>query len=173
MTQVFNELDYRLSVVPRWTILSTIQKQSVAEHCFNVERIARQIAEHWFMIIGVADLALISQLALHHDDDEALTSDIPSTAKRDLFSEKYLDKHRALWYNRDTMERRIVKLADYMESFWFLSMEVAMGNKYITEHRNAIGLQMLEYAKEFGEEVVHRLHSWAVTTKEMRSQRYD
>jgi len=130
---IFSELDMRLSVVPRWVVVPTIQKQSVAEHCFNVERIARQIAQQWFNIRDTDRLDRISQLALHHDDDEAITGDIPSPAKT-ILSEKYLDNRARLWYNAHGSLGLIVKLADLMEMYRFLVMETMLGNQYIDEY---------------------------------------
>jgi 5'-deoxynucleotidase YfbR-like HD superfamily hydrolase len=172
MDSVFDELDYRLSLVPRWVVLGTIQKQSVAEHCFNVERIARKIAVVWFDLQDPKELNLLSQVALHHDDEEAITGDIPGPAKKGIFNETYLDALSAAWYNVDGQTRRIVKLADLMEAFWFLSMEVAMGNKYVERHRMSTADQMFEYARQFGPEIMHRLNGWVSTTKDMKSGRY-
>jgi 5'-deoxynucleotidase YfbR-like HD superfamily hydrolase len=84
---VFAELDSRLSVVTRWVVVNTIKDQSVAEHCFNVERIALRIAMQWFRISRVETLYFISQVALHHDDDESITGDIPGPSKH-ILSEK-------------------------------------------------------------------------------------
>jgi 5'-deoxynucleotidase YfbR-like HD superfamily hydrolase len=172
MTDIFNELDHRLSVVPRWSILVTIQHQSVAEHCFNVERIARRMGSAWFGL-QINDLDSITQIALHHDDEESTTGDIPSPAKGKLLSERYLDSQSRMWYNADTQLRRIVKLADQMEAFWFLSMEISMGNKYVRNHRQAIGEKMFTSARDFGDETVHRLNAWVASTREMRSENYD
>src|SRR4029453_14249195 len=130
MIEIFSELDLRLSVVPRWTVVPTLQNHTVAEHCFNVERIARRIAEHWFGIRDTDRLDRISQLALHHDDDEAITGDIPSPAKS-VLSEDWIDSRSRLWYNAPSPLRDIVKLADLMEMYRFLVMEVMMGNRYI------------------------------------------
>src|SRR5262245_21166955 len=128
--EVFDELDQRLGIVPRWVILRTIQKQSVAEHCFNVERIATQIALLWF---GETErVTLISQLALHHDDDEAITGDIPTPAKARLM-EEIIDDRDTPWYTLTSdRDKKIVKLADMMEAWWFLAMEYKMGNSYVT-----------------------------------------
>lgn len=146
---IFTEMDARLSVVTRWVIVDTIKKQSVAEHCFNVERIALQIARNWFNMTYVQELFTISQIALHHDDDEAITGDIPGPSKH-VLSEKYLDDHRWLWYNLECPEHDIVKLADKMEAYWFLSMEDKLGNRYITEYRAELEAKVLEMATKLG-----------------------
>lgn len=131
---IFGELDHRLSVVKRWGILLTIQTQSVAEHCFNTERIARRIAIDWFMIRDSDTLNVISQWALHHDDEEALSGDLPSMVK------PYFDTFGfRLGYGLEAAKPhetvvQIVKLADKMEGFHFLCMERALGNTYSSEH---------------------------------------
>ena len=164
---IFNELDHRLSVVPRWVVLATIQNQSVAEHCFNVERIARRIARDW---LNISELDAISQAALHHDDEESLTGDIPSPAKKKLMGEKYLDGAAGGWYNGDDRVRAIVKLADLMEAFWFLSMEMQMGNRYVVQHHQDMAQQMFDHGAQFGDEVKSRLNEWVASMKFMRSE---
>jgi len=132
MNTIFTDFDKRLGIIPRWTIVHTIQKQSVAEHCFNVERIASRIAVQWFDITDKAELFAISQWALHHDDLEAVTGDIQSPVKP-LFDEGEAERlypevpiqHPAQWI------KEIVKLADIMEWIVFALYEQSLGNQFI------------------------------------------
>jgi hypothetical protein len=142
---IFGELDARLSMVQRWVVVNTIKKQSVAEHCFNVERIARRIAMEWFGIHNKEDLDEISQIALHHDDDEAIYGDVPSPVKH-ILSETYLDSRRRLWYNADGPLVHIVKLADKMEAYQFLTMESKLGNTYISEYLAEVQHKALRFS---------------------------
>jgi len=166
MTDIFNEMDARLSVIQRWVVVDTIKKQSVAEHCFNVERIARRIAEDWF---GDVDLDLVSQIALHHDDDEAISGDIPGPAKN-ILSEKYLDSVAGMWYNSPCLERQIVKLADKMEAYWFLTMEAKLGNKYIADYRSEVEYKAMTFASEFSSKVEDHLRVWLTRIDEVRGK---
>jgi len=166
MNDIFNEMDTRLSVISRWVVVNTIKRQSVAEHCFNVERIARRIAEDWF---EGANLDLVSQIALHHDDDEAITGDIPGPSKN-VLSEKYLDSLTRAWYNGPCLERQIVKLADKMEAYWFLTMEFKLGNKYITDYRTEVEHKAMSFASEFGFEVEDKLRTWLMRIDEVRGR---
>ena len=166
MIDIFSEMDARLSVISRWVVVNTIKKQSVAEHCFNVERIARRIAEAWF---ENTDLDLVSQIALHHDDDEAVSGDIPGPAKN-ILSEKYLDSVADMWYNHPCLERQIVKLADKMEAYWFLTMESKLGNKYIADYRHEVEVKALAFASEFGFEVEDKLQMWLTRIDEVRGK---
>jgi len=165
MIEIFGELDMRLSVVPRWVVVPTLQNQSVAEHCFNVERIARRIAEHWFNIRDTERLDRISQLALHHDDDEAITGDIPSPAKH-ILSEEWLDNRARLWYNAPSPLQGIVKLADLMEMYRFLVMEVLMGNRYVDDYLAGILNKM---ADAYPEPEIHtKVLDWSRQLGKMR-----
>lgn len=136
-TDIFTDFDKRMGIIPRWTIVHTIQKQSVAEHCFNVERIATRIAREWFSITEKEYLFEISQWALHHDDLEAVTGDIQSPVKplfdeegaEELYPEICLGQYRPL----NPMYVRLVKLADIMEWIVFALYEQALGNTFIDD----------------------------------------
>ena len=152
MSDIFCELDQRLSLVPRWVILRTIQKQSVAEHCFNVQRIAIKLAPH-FGIVDMDEMFALSQAALHHDDDEAVTGDIPSPAKPYFHArEKGIDVGARPWYtDAEDHIKAIVKLADLLEAYHFLAIEWHMGNFYVRNHRTAIRRHIMMYIHQHPE----------------------
>jgi len=156
---ILGELDTRLSAVQRWVVVNTIKKQSVAEHCFNVERIARRIAVQWFKLKPSLQLDELSQIALHHDDGEAITGDLPSPAKS-VLSEKYLDEQSRLWYNQPSLVHDIVKLADKMEAYWFLTMESELGNRYISQYRAEIYGKVIAAAFAMGSEIETNARIW-------------
>lgn len=68
-----------LEHVPRWVICARLKQQSVAEHSFNVAAIAGKIMEESGAPRADVDHAIYR--ALIHDVEEALTGDIPATAK--------------------------------------------------------------------------------------------
>lgn len=166
MEQLLSELDDRLTTVKRWTILRTIKQQSVAEHEFNVQRIAIRVAS-WFGINDHGNLFRLSQAALHHDDREALTSDIPFTAKYFVKEgESGIDTGATLWYDglpADSWIRPIVKMADLLEAIHFLTIEIHMGNHYVEVHRD----QMIErlfvfirHQKEWPDHIIANCTEW-------------
>lgn len=167
MDSIFGEIDTRLSLVPRWTVVPTIQKQNVAMHCFNVERIARRMAVHWLNILDPAVLDNLSQIALHHDDDEAVTGDMPSPAKS-ILAENYLDKVASAWYNEPGPLRELVKLADRMEAYWFLTVEVKLGNTFILGYREEVYKGMLDAARKAEGDLEDRLMDWIRQVDQIR-----
>ena len=172
---IFDELDQRLSIVPRWVILPTIQKQSVAEHCFNVERIATSIADNWFHIEPESEtMWRISQWALHHDDDEAYTGDIPTTAKKWVTKTPVDQIGEKMIHQNDDQVKWIVKLADMMEAYWFLSRELRMGNKYVQVHHLELGQNTDEYAhSHFDDDIARHVSNWMIRVRTEVSQSYE
>ena len=104
-----------LQDVPRWAIVRTNKKQSVAEHTFNVVMIARAIAKE----AGVPDTELI-KYALDHDIDEVITGDIPSPAKArmGIKGKGYEGTGKLLCSAEQAL---IVEVADVMEACLFIS----------------------------------------------------
>jgi 5'-deoxynucleotidase YfbR-like HD superfamily hydrolase len=143
---LFHELDDRLSVVKRWGIVRTVQTQSVAEHCFNVQRICIKIAPH-FGVVDFEEMFELSQAALHHDDDEAIYGDVPSPAKAYLnIDEKRIDVGATAWYtDASDKTKAIVKLADMLEAYHFLAIEWHMGNFYVRNHRKGLRSAIFDF----------------------------
>lgn len=135
--EIFSELDHRLSVVKRWGILHTIQTQSVAEHVHNVQRIALRIAINWFDIEDEKELYWLMRWALEHDDLEALTGDLPAMVKPYFDEEAVAMEHLDVGFDAiqpSSNVLRIVKLADKLEGYHFLAMEMKLGNQYVANH---------------------------------------
>lgn len=168
--EIFTELDHRLSVVKRWPILHTIQTQSVAEHAFNVSRIAERIAFDWFKIGDGDVLYNILWWALHHDDLEALTSDLPSMVKPYFDEDKLAHEHSSILVPAlppSDQVRDIVKLADKMEGYHFLAMEVALGNQFVRAHyAEEIGIISRHTRKTFGADIGMKMDDWLYRIRE-------
>lgn len=131
---IFGELDYRMSVVKRWSVVSTLRQQSLAEHSFNVALMADRIATNWF---GIQDKWVrfeVYDYAIKHDRKEAITGDFPSYIKR-FVDELAIDEHYAEEFGIELEAgktiRHIVKIADYMDAIIYLDMEMAHGNKSV------------------------------------------
>lgn len=153
---LFTELDFRMSVVKRWSVVETIRKQSLAEHTFNVLIIARKLAVKVLGAQGAQDLSEhITKRALYHDYDESVTGDFPSYMKPHVFVEPALQNVPA-YYNDDAIDlgdvpdivRFIVKAADYIDACIFLRMEISLGNRSVTYHLRHLEARFRQYLME-------------------------
>lgn len=123
----------RLSVVPRWVIVPTIQRQNVAEHSYHVAQTAR-----WLMQFHASEgdeklnltMAVVDR-ALDHDVEEAATGDRPTPSKQ---GKTY---HAGM-----PQSAIVVKIADILEALAFLHEEKLMGNTRVAvlfdERRQAL-----------------------------------
>lgn len=110
----------RLSVVPRWVIVPTIQRQNVAEHSYHVAQTARWLMQfHTSKFDGTHRelLAEVIERALDHDHEEAATGDKPTPSKQGK-----------VYHAGMPQSAIIVKIADILEALAFLYEEKLMGN---------------------------------------------
>ena len=150
MAKIWSDLDHRLSVVKRWGTTQAIHQQSVAEHVFNVERIALRIAIEWFDIKGYEDLAEIMFWAHHHEDLEALSGDFPTMVKPYLDEDAMASEHAdVLLVHQPSCDavRHIVKLADMLDSLWFLIVEKKLGSTYLARHLDYEPSRIIQYTE--------------------------
>ena len=137
---IFNRHERELAFVPRWTIVRTIRKQSVAEHSFYVALWADRIAE----LMGIHDPEFrhaLGRYALVHDMAEIYTGDTPSPFKSHLNRDEvnivewlvstrlFLGIDDYFLFVVDHALKQIVKTADFIEALVFLYEEQQMGNK--------------------------------------------
>lgn len=129
-----------LSHVPRWGIIRRIQQQNVAEHSYYVAMYTYQIME--FFNYGTFEERYKAMVyVLHHDVSEILLSDIPHHTKK-LINQIDLEKcersiERDIFnYNRPTFNHatiNIIKVADLLDSLFYLHTEKNLGNNDISE----------------------------------------
>lgn len=133
---MLGEFEARLSDVPRWGIVRTIQKQSVDQHSFRVALMVTRLAVEFF---GVAaddyeTLYKLSRYAMLHDQDESFSGDMPSPAKFAIdevaLAEKFASRVLETPELPDNL-KVIVKIADIVEAIIFMHHEIMMGNSSV------------------------------------------
>jgi 5'-deoxynucleotidase YfbR-like HD superfamily hydrolase len=146
-------------VVQRWGILHTIQKQSVAEHCFNVERIATRIATQWFDWVDPLHLLTLKDWAHNHDNLESVMGDPPTMVKPYINEVAMAEDHDDLIPLMSPPQgvRDIVKLADMLEGFHFICQELKMGNTYVENHFDSYFVEIGKFLKEAWPDKLDRL----------------
>lgn len=136
------------SIVHRWSVVRTIQRDSLANHSFYVTFYAHQIA---VMLKWSGPMDLLMLYALLHDADELFTGDVVSPVKRNIVDEEKLVNYvNKLMYERlvtvaDSLTtcklhsrwpeiQAIVKAADRLDACLFMTVDQRLGNT-IVENR--------------------------------------
>jgi hypothetical protein len=158
---MITQFEERLSWVPRWCIVRTIQKQSVAEHSFRVAVAAARIAR-MYHVTQLVDLYEIQRLALLHDWSEALSADIPSPSKgwfRTTEFEGHFADRMGEPLTRNPLHIRMVKIADTYEAILFLYVEKSLGNKSVENIKNNLVNTLRNECRN--EDIFEKLHASA------------
>lgn len=114
----------RLSFVPRWIVMPTIRKQSVAEHSYHMAMTTVWLTNHHNIMADIdenktaATALFLLASALVHDIDEAREGDVPSPNK----IPKPVDPSDQVTV--------ILKVSDILEAIAFIEEEKALGNKF-------------------------------------------
>lgn len=125
----------RLAVVPRWTVIPTIRRQSVAEHSFHVMWIARHVVDTYNAYKSDDDVYIaadnIMVAALLHDEAEALSGDIATPYKQGAIGEeiKNAEERHGFGLPLSAAEKTLLKLADLIEAHLFVCEERMLGNQ--------------------------------------------
>lgn len=145
MTAFFPPEFRTASVVPRWSVVWTLTRDTLSNHSFFVTLYANQIAEMISWGLPAHRYTLMWR-ALTHDVDECITGDIVAPAKHAI-----VDDFKAQSYIQGQMQERmptiidqmeqhqadgqiwkeaglIVKAADRLDALLFLTIEQRMGN---------------------------------------------
>lgn len=136
------------SVVPRWSIVWTLCRDTVTNHSYYVTFYAHQIAR---MLAWEGPMAALMFRAITHDLDETITGDIVSPVKDEILdnarASDYIDLQMnarlpTVLQNIDMYEAAmtddeihevelILKVADRLDALIFLIMEQRLGNGVI------------------------------------------
>lgn len=138
------------SIIPRWSVVWTLNRDTVANHSYYVAVYAHQIAR---LIQWDGHMARLLFMALTHDLDETVTGDIVSPVKKAIVDiDRYRDyvgpaMHRRMpdiWsqvirnMDKDNEMAAIVNVADRLDAVLFLTVERRMGNLHIIDRCNNI-----------------------------------
>lgn len=138
MKYITLEQKLRATSVARWHIVKTAVPQSLSDHLFSVAMIAEcmlSIFTTYYVIRSVGFYrdfrAILIDKALHHDQLEVLTGDIPSPYKKWLHRQGYYviePKHLTAFDDRATdagdyndLLNALIKLSDALEAFHFIN----------------------------------------------------
>lgn len=166
---IFSELDHRMSVVLRWSVVETIRKQNLSTHSYNVAIMADRIARRLSSDLKIAHAAVL--YALYHDKIESVTGDFPSYMKPHVDEQPItlmidgLDEEETNDGSAgdDPLVRFIVKSADYIDACIFLRMEISLGNRSVSYHLRHLEARFRRYVEESQGEVTadaHLVYDW-------------
>lgn len=148
---MFSYFERLLDVVPRWSTAPRLHPQTVAAHSFYATLYASKLCQK--MQLPESDRLKVLEYTLRHDVAEALTGDTPGPIKRHIVDKEKLKKLEAsfttqlgadYWHNElDPHLRAIVKAADLIDEFMWISMEVLMGNRMLEPQRSKVQARLI------------------------------
>ena len=111
-----------VAMIPRWSVVPVVRRQTNGEHIFLVARYAGQIAKD----LGYDHLLTeVYEYALSHDDAEASTGDLPSGSPLAVHKDRSDEKQ----YHPSVVN--IVRMADRLEAYLYMCEERKLGNTYM------------------------------------------
>jgi 5'-deoxynucleotidase YfbR-like HD superfamily hydrolase len=148
---MFDVRERMLAFVERWNVAPRLHRQSVAEHSYFVALYASDISAS--MALSAVERANVMDYALRHDLGEIVTGDMPGPAKRALTDHKTVADYEEVFLTsigQDPQEwpdyvKHIVKAADTIDAYFWISMEVLRGNMMMFNER-AIALDRMRMA---------------------------
>ena len=144
--QEFYDRLYRLSYITRYSVVPRIKDESVAEHSFYVASLVIKLHDDYDFHIGRA-----VTMAVIHDWTEAWTDDITIATKREfpeiadavklaeyaVANKKFSLVVKDHWADHslgNSVEAKIVSMADVIQCMQYTSHEIKLGNTgYMTE----------------------------------------
>jgi len=109
-----------VAIIPRWSVVPVTRRQTNGEHIFLVARYATLVAD---LLGSKVNRFLLLDYALRHDDEEAVTGDLPSGSPLAAHKEGPIRNEIYL----------IVKAADRLEAYFYGIEEVMLGNQFMAE----------------------------------------
>lgn len=142
----------RLQFVPRWTVIPTTRRQSVAEHSFRVAIIVQELVD----CIPMKGTISAVRYALMHDGPESFTGDLPGNLKEYLPDNKegtgwaQTEIKLCPWFYKEKSlptadEIAIVRLADHLETYMFIREFIALPTEdgWVLHRERAILCEMV------------------------------
>jgi 5'-deoxynucleotidase YfbR-like HD superfamily hydrolase len=160
---MFDVRERMLAFVERWNVAPRLHRQSVAEHSYFVALYASDISAA--MSLTAVERANVMDYALRHDLGEIVTGDMPGPAKRALTDPMLVSSYEESFLvsiGQDPQDwpdyvKHIIKAADCIDAYYWISMEVLRGNmmmrneRFIALDRMRMALIQLGYPEWVGE----------------------
>lgn len=125
-----------VAIIPRWSVMPVIRRQTNGEHIFLVARYAAELVErHEIKEIPLQDVLMY---ALEHDDAEAIHGDLPSPSPlKD-------GKDRSIESKYDPLVIAIVKAADRTEALYYITEEIRLGSTFAADMEGQVSFSAQE-----------------------------
>lgn len=139
-----------LSVVPRWSVVWTLTRDTVSNHSFFVTIYTRNIAK---VINWKGNFGNLMFRALVHDAEESVIGDLPGPVKHEIIDDQrasdyvYVKMQERLAFVIEDLDQlaednekedaeawRIIKAADRLDALIFMITERRLGNGVIAPH---------------------------------------